>query len=120
MLADLPEPLLTDLYYPAHNQVAELCNNIDSSSFDTKEFRLLHTIQLLLLLLPKQNRILLKEIIEMLHKTIKYEKWNKMSADSLATLFTPHLICPKKVELFKYYKFHNSQSINLKYYIVIT
>lgn len=97
MLADLPEPLLTDLYYPAHNQVAELCNNIDSSAIDAKEFRLLHTIQLLLLLLPKQNRILLKEIIEMLHKTIEYEKWNKMSADSLATLFTPHLICPKKV-----------------------
>lgn len=97
MLADLPEPLLTDLYYPAHYQVAELCNSISGSSTEAKETRLLHTIQLLLLLLPQPNRTLLKEIIEMLHTTIQYQKLNKMSADSLATLFTPHLICPKKV-----------------------
>jgi hypothetical protein len=25
-----------------------------------------------------------------------------MSADSLATLFTPHLLCPRKVQLHKY------------------
>lgn len=47
--------------------------------------------------MPVANRLLLKEIIEMLNETIKYESSNKMSADSLATLFTPHLICPKKL-----------------------
>lgn len=72
-----------------------MCNSIESS--ENKATRLLHSMQLLLLLLPHVNRILLKEIIEMLNHTIKYEKSNKMSADSLATLFTPHLICPKKL-----------------------
>lgn len=33
----------------------------------------------------------------MLSKTIKFVASNKMSASSLATLFTPHLICPKKL-----------------------
>lgn len=33
----------------------------------------------------------------MLHKTIQYEATNKMSADNLATLFTPHMICPRKL-----------------------
>lgn len=64
---------------------------------DAKQIRLLHSLQLLILLLPQENRILLKDIITMLNETIKFEKNNKMSADSLATLFTPHLICPKKL-----------------------
>lgn len=74
----------------------ELYNSLGSPG-ETKATRLLHSLQLLILLLPVANRLLLKEIIEMLNETIKYESSNKMSADSLATLFTPHLICPKKL-----------------------
>lgn len=33
----------------------------------------------------------------MLHEVIKHENLNKMSADNLATLFTPHLICPRNL-----------------------
>ena len=33
----------------------------------------------------------------MLNTTAKYEKCNKMSADTLATLFSPHLICPRNL-----------------------
>lgn len=62
-----------------------------------KEARLLNTLQLLFLLLPEENRILLEFIIEMLHKTMQFEKSNKMSADSLSTMFCPHLICPRKL-----------------------
>ncbi|KAL1378580.1 hypothetical protein pipiens_015500 [Culex pipiens pipiens] len=94
-LADLSEPLLTELYYPAYCQVAEFCHSKDSLA--VREDRLLNTIQLLFLLLPKENNILLKYLIEMLYKTIAHEATNKMSADNLATLFTPHLICPRKL-----------------------
>ncbi|KAJ6646591.1 Rho GTPase-activating protein 19 [Pseudolycoriella hygida] len=93
ILSELPEPLLTDAYNVAHVQIAEICNNLDNS----KEPRLIHSLQLLLLLLPKENYDLLKDIIEMLHRTTKFVATNKMSASSLATLFTPHLICPKKL-----------------------
>ncbi|KAJ8664737.1 hypothetical protein QAD02_006399 [Eretmocerus hayati] len=92
-LADLPEPLLSDLHYPAHCQIAEWCtstNNDDDS-------RLLRSLQLLLLLLPPPNRILLKLIIGLLNKTAAHENSNKMNCDTLATLFTPHLLCPRKL-----------------------
>lgn len=72
---------------------AELC------SLDTKmhDARLLSSLQLLLLLLPPANRVLLKAILTLLNKTASYEHSNKMNSDSLATLFTPHLLCPRKL-----------------------
>jgi len=116
-LAELSEPLLTDLHYPAHCQIAgnkkrlivlfvcmtyslwlyklltELCS-LDTRSND---MRLLSSLQLLLLLLPSPNRILLKAILTLLNKTASYEHKNKMNSDTLATLFTPHLLCPRKL-----------------------
>lgn len=92
-LNDLSEPLLMELYYPAYCQVAEFCHSKDTQA--VREDRLLNAIQLLFLLLPKENNLLLKYLIEMLYKTIQHEATNKMSADNLATLFTPHLICPR-------------------------
>ncbi|XP_020299111.1 rho GTPase-activating protein gacM-like isoform X2 [Pseudomyrmex gracilis] len=92
-LAELSEPLLTDSHYPAHCQIAELC------SLDTKasDARLLSSLQLLLLLLPLPNRVLLKAILTLLNKTASYEHSNKMNSNTLATLFTPHLLCPRKL-----------------------
>lgn len=62
-----------------------------------QEERLLQALQLLLLMLPSENRVLLKDVLELLHLTASYEGHNKMSADNLATLFTPHLLCPRKL-----------------------
>lgn len=57
----------------------------------------MHTLQLLFLLLPQENSLILHDVIKLLNTTVVYQETNKMSADNLATLFTPHLICPKKV-----------------------
>lgn len=54
-------------------------------------------MQLILLLLPQENKMLLKDLLDLLHLTASFEHKNKMSADSLATLFTPHLLCPRKL-----------------------
>lgn len=97
IIADLPEPLLTDNFYAIHCQIAELYNSNQIECNQTKESRLLYCIQLLLLLLPLENRSLFHDIINMLNETTKYESSNKMSSESLATLFTPHLICPRKL-----------------------
>jgi hypothetical protein len=93
LLADLPEPLLTEVYYPAYCQVAEICN-IDA---EANESRIKDALQLLFLLLPKENQIVLENLIILLHKTSLLEAKNKMNSDTLATLFTPHLICPRKL-----------------------
>lgn len=92
-LAELPEPLLSDLHYPAHCQIAELC----SSDLNGNDARLLRSLQLLLLLLPSINRALLKCVLNLLNKTASFESNNKMNCDTLATLFTPHLMCPRKL-----------------------
>ncbi|KAI4458535.1 rho gtpase activating protein [Holotrichia oblita] len=93
-LADLPEPLLTEAAYPAYCQIANLCGTCKQFN---KESRLLESLQLLLLLLPQENRVLLKDVLDLLNLTASYENQNKMSADSLATLYTPHLLCPRKL-----------------------
>ncbi|KNC24180.1 hypothetical protein FF38_02185 [Lucilia cuprina] len=108
-LADLPEPLLTDAHYPAHLQIAPLCLGInhhleqDKSTTTNnaervkKELHVLNSIQLLLLLLPDENRQLLQNIIDMLHAVAQQHEFNKMGPDNLATLFAPHLICPRNL-----------------------
>ncbi|KAG5318581.1 RHG19 protein, partial [Pseudoatta argentina] len=118
-LAELSEPLLTDLHYPAHCQIAGNTNKAYSFTYDicrtyllwfyklltelcsldakSNDARLLSSLQLLLLLLPPPNRILLKAIVTLLNKTASYEHSNKMNSDTLATLFTPHLLCPRKL-----------------------
>ena len=68
-----------------------------SSETNANNARLLRALQLLLLLLPPLNRILLKYVLNLLNKTASYEANNKMNCDTLATLFTPHLMCPRKL-----------------------
>lgn len=63
----------------------------------TQEEKLLAALQLLLLLLPTENKVLLKDILDLLNFTASYESFNRMSANNLATLFTPHLLCPRKI-----------------------
>lgn len=96
-LAELPEPLLTDAHYPAHCQIAELCCTGASPQKSSAETRLLRSLQLLLLLLPTENRVLLRDVLQLLNETAANQPSNKMSADSLATLFTPHLLCPRRL-----------------------
>nr|XP_018910553.1 PREDICTED: uncharacterized protein LOC109039509 [Bemisia tabaci] len=91
-LSELPEPLLSDTYYPAYIQISELCTLGDSA-----KNRLLRSLQLLLMLLPARNRAFFKDIIKLLNLTASHEKTNKMSPENLATLFTPHLLCPRKL-----------------------
>ncbi|EDW09930.1 uncharacterized protein LOC6580131 isoform X2 [Drosophila mojavensis] len=98
-LAELPEPLLTDAHYPAHLQIAPLCQALTEKTQASLERQqhLLHSVQLLILLLPDEHRELLQHIIEMLHAVAQHEDSNKMSAENLATVFTPHLICPRNL-----------------------
>lgn len=62
-----------------------------------REQHLLNSMQLLLLLLPDENRQLTNHVIEMLHAVTQHAEANKMSPENLATLFAPHLICPRNL-----------------------
>jgi hypothetical protein len=54
------------------------------------------TVQLLFHLLPAENSTVLECILKLLHKVVEEEE-NKMTAETLGTLFAPHILCPKKV-----------------------
>lgn len=98
ILSDLPEPLLTDAFYSAHCQLAAQYNNsAKTDDHCAMESRVTNALQLLLLLLPTENRELLDCILKMLSRTTEYTDRNLMNSDSLSTLFTPHLICPRKL-----------------------
>lgn len=97
--------------------ILEICNSDNTSLANKKELRILNAIQFLILLLPEYNRILFKGIIELLNKITKYENQNKMSANSLATLFTPHLICPRKLSPESLHSFSQSMSSLISFMI---
>lgn len=74
--------------------ITELCGVVEEP---TQEAKLLEALQLILLLLPSENKVLLRDILDLLHLTAQYEDNNKMSPENLAKLFTPHLLCPRKL-----------------------
>ncbi|XP_022828214.1 rho GTPase-activating protein 19-like isoform X3 [Spodoptera litura] len=92
-LAELPQPLLMDQYYQTYcTLAAQYPPNADSS-----EVKLLTALQLLLLLLTPSHRNFLQRLLRLLRLTADNEASNRMSPDTLATMFTPHLLCPRKL-----------------------
>ncbi|CAG9787655.1 unnamed protein product [Diatraea saccharalis] len=92
-LAELPQPLLMDQYYQTYCTLAtQYPPNAESS-----EAKLLIALQLLLLLLTPSHRSFLERLLELLRLVADNEASNRMSPDTLATMFTPHLLCPRKL-----------------------
>ncbi|KAK3094968.1 hypothetical protein FSP39_008441 [Pinctada imbricata] len=96
-LGELPEPLLTERHYHAHLQVGDMAT---SAVLEKEKLRArakqLKTQQLLFLLLPRTNVLLLECLIDLLHKVANIPD-NMMTATALGTMFAPHLICPRKL-----------------------
>ncbi|KAL0880347.1 hypothetical protein ABMA27_002792 [Loxostege sticticalis] len=92
-LAELPQPLLMDQYYQTYCTLAtQYPPNAESS-----ETKLLTALQLLLLLLTPSHRNFLERLLKLLRLVADNEESNRMSPDTLATMFTPHLLCPRKL-----------------------
>lgn len=104
-LSEMPEPLLTDLFFKIITQklASKETNNI-SKSFTELDFgkifgdKNLKIIQLILLLIPMKRRKFANDLLTLLNKIASKENLtNRMDAKSLATLFAPHLLCPKSM-----------------------
>ncbi|XP_041979965.1 uncharacterized protein LOC121733696 isoform X1 [Aricia agestis] len=92
-LAELPQPLLMEQYYQTYCTLAsQYPPNLESS-----ETKLLTALQLLLLLLAPSHRNFLERLLRLLRLVADNEPSNRMSPDTLATMFTPHLLCPRKL-----------------------
>ncbi|VVC32870.1 Hypothetical protein CINCED_3A018129 [Cinara cedri] len=100
-LAEQSEPIMTEAFYPAYCQISAFCQKLE---INNNSQRLLKALQLLLLLLPFDNLVLLKDIIKLLHFTAKHSEKNRMPPENLATLFTGHLIVPRKLPAEELYQ----------------
>ncbi|GBP58645.1 Rho GTPase-activating protein 19 [Eumeta japonica] len=92
-LADLPQPLLMDQYYQTYCTLAVQY----PPSAESSEAKLLMALQLLFLLLTPLHRNFLQSLLRLLKAAADNETLNRMSPDTLATMFTPHLLCPRKL-----------------------
>ncbi|KAL3864614.1 hypothetical protein ACJMK2_006279 [Sinanodonta woodiana] len=96
-ISELPEPLLTEKHFEAHCQIVDMSNNEpfdkDRSKVKDKQIK---ALQLLFLLIPRENAILLECLLDLLHKVSNVSE-NLMTAHSLGMVFAPSLICPKKL-----------------------
>lgn len=107
-LSELPDPLLTSAHFKAHCQIAEMGKPLTKASPSQKlkiKEKQLKAVQLLLLLLPDANRRLFQDLMTLLHTVDHHSQSNKMNSISLATLFAPHMFCPKSfspTELHQY------------------
>ncbi|XP_074642304.1 rho GTPase-activating protein 19-like [Tubulanus polymorphus] len=99
-LGDLPEPLLGDRYYKGHCQVPDMLPTDTDALTEKDRKRIFNkqikSIQLLFHLLPVEQATILECLLKLLHKVSKVED-NKMTADTLGTLFAPHILCPRKI-----------------------
>ncbi|XP_054712323.1 rho GTPase-activating protein 19-like [Uloborus diversus] len=97
-LAELPEPLLSEAHYSAHCQITDMYKeNVPSSQQKVMYQKQVKSTQLLLLLLPPDNYCLLKYLLLLLSQIQNSQDKNKMTSCNLATLFAPHIICPRKM-----------------------
>ncbi|XP_026319265.1 rho GTPase-activating protein 19-like [Hyposmocoma kahamanoa] len=92
-LAELPQPLLMDQYYQIYCTLASQY----PPTAEASEPKLLTALQLLLLLLSPSHRSFLQRLLTLLRLVADNEASNRMSPDTLATMFTPHLLCPRKI-----------------------
>jgi len=97
-LAMLPEPLLTDAYYRAHCQVPSIRKEkMTEEEVIIAEEKQVACVQLLFQLIPEVNLALLRDLFPFLSNVAKNEAENKMNATNLGTLFSTHILCPRKL-----------------------
>jgi len=97
-LSNLPEPLLTDSYYEAHCQVPMLTKaGMSREELILVKEKQISCLQLLFQLIPAVNMALLKDLLLFLNAVSLKEKENKMNSANLGTLFSNHILCPRKI-----------------------
>jgi len=98
LLSNLNQPLVTDSCYKAHLQVTLLQSRGTSDDEITSiVLKQIVCTQLLFQLISEDYFNILKDVLLLLNSVIKCESENKMSSFNLGTLFSTHILSPKKM-----------------------
>ncbi|XP_059836696.1 rho GTPase-activating protein 40 isoform X2 [Hypanus sabinus] len=84
-IREMPCPLLTTEYVTAFATVGDI----------TDQVQMIHSLNLLVLILPDVYRATLKVLLEFLRKVIKKEQRNKMNLWNVSTIIAPNLFMHK-------------------------
>lgn len=102
-LSELPEPLLTNLFFLINCKVPE--NALTAKEGESKgdeahvdKNKQMKKLRLILLLLPVNVRNFAKDLLTCLHKATAHSNTNKMDSRNCATIFAPHLLFPKNLK----------------------
>lgn len=101
-LKELPECLMVDKFAKAHCQLCEMSKQSNMETNMKLKGKVLKAVQLLMLLLPEENTLLLECLLELLSKVVSENK-NRMTSNALGTIFAPHLLCPKKLSAAEFH-----------------
>ena len=107
-LAEMPEPLFIESFYPLHCSLASkffivnvLLQSINVLDLFISELnhpqRQIRGCQMLVLLLPTENVAMLRRILKLLREVTLHSESNKMNALNLGIVLAPHILCPRKV-----------------------
>lgn len=114
IISEMPEPLMPEKYLIVYQHL----NNLLKMNECGNEI-ILRAIQLILILIPQANRTIIRKIILILHETHLLERVNKMSAKNLALLFTPLIICSRRLTGEELLKTTNSLKHLIQYMITV-
>lgn len=101
-LKELPECLMVDKFARAHCQLCEMSKQSNMETNMKLKGKVLKAVQLLMLLLPEENTLLLECLLELLSKVVSENK-NRMTSNALGTIFAPHLLCPKRLSAAEFH-----------------
>lgn len=98
LLSDLPEPLLSEIFFKINCQISETSKDENQQPTPLEKTKQIKKLQLLLILLPKDVRNFVQNLLNLLKKASLHSKSNKMDARNFATLFAPHLLFPRNLK----------------------
>ncbi|XP_074603853.1 rho GTPase activating protein at 54D [Brevipalpus obovatus] len=98
LLSDLPEPLLSEIFFKINCQISETSKDENQEPTPMEQTKQIKKLQVLLILLPKDVRNFVQNLLNLLKKASLHSKSNKMDARNFATLFAPHLLFPRTLK----------------------
>lgn len=106
----LPNALLTNELLPLYDALAQQLEGDHSTQEQLQheliQAKLLNALRLLRILLPTENQRLLQHLLSIMTRTLQFSEYNRMTAESLGTIFGPILFAPKDVSFGQYFKYH--------------
>ncbi len=79
---------------------------LGESDYHVAVAKQLKAVRLLRFLLPERNQVLLRKFLDLLTVTLLHSQINRMSAESLGTLFGPVMLAPTGVSFVPYSDHH--------------